>query len=220
MSEQSPRMLPRMYTPQRLDVETGAKSQPLPKPKARRRAAPGAGRGNAAAAAAAPASAGVVSTGCKRCLLIHVHAHQPACATTLCSRMLVCTKSWTRLCGAAAIARASAGGRGRQSVPQPAAPRAAAAQPRAAVPPPAARVSAPAPARGVRQRWEPAPPRRVLRHITLDDRWAASRGGCLHGLWCSPGGAPPAPVRPLPSAAAAPPPLCRRCAVTVTRRRR
>ena len=60
MGEHSPRMLPRLYTPQRLDVETGAKSQPLPKPKARRRAATGAGRGNAAAAAAS-APAGVAA---------------------------------------------------------------------------------------------------------------------------------------------------------------
>lgn len=57
MWEHSPRMLPRAFTPQRLDVETGAKSQPLPRPKARRRAAGrGHGRGAAsAAAAAAPA---------------------------------------------------------------------------------------------------------------------------------------------------------------------
>ncbi len=62
MGEHSPRMLPRLYTPQRLDVDTGAKSQPLPKPKARRQKASGAGRGNAAAAAAAaPAPAGVAA---------------------------------------------------------------------------------------------------------------------------------------------------------------
>ncbi len=63
MGEQSPRMLPRMYTPQRLDVETGAKSQPLPKPKARRQKASGAGRGNAAAAAAAAAASAPAGVG-------------------------------------------------------------------------------------------------------------------------------------------------------------
>lgn len=54
MWEHSPRMLPRMYSPKRLDVETGDKSQSLPKPKARRRAA-GRGQGKAAAAPSAPA---------------------------------------------------------------------------------------------------------------------------------------------------------------------
>jgi hypothetical protein len=79
---------------------------------------------------------------------------------------------------AAAVAKAPAGRGQRRSAPPPAAPTAAAAQPRAAVPDPAAQVSVPAPvpARGVRQRWEPAPPRRVLQHITLDDRWAGSKG--------------------------------------------
>lgn len=57
-TEQNPRMLPRMYTPTRLDVETGVKSQAGPAPKARSRVATGRGRGRGAAAAAGAADTG------------------------------------------------------------------------------------------------------------------------------------------------------------------
>ncbi len=55
--ERNPRMLPRMYTPTRLDVERDAKSQPDPRPKPRRARAPGRGRGRGYAAAAPGAAA-------------------------------------------------------------------------------------------------------------------------------------------------------------------
>lgn len=81
MSDQSPRMLPRLYTPQRLDVETGAKSQPLPKPKARRRAAAGSGRGKPAAAAPAGGSYMAARAACARCDGTHRcnGTHMPCC---------------------------------------------------------------------------------------------------------------------------------------------